>query len=111
MLGIHRRITEAEAWKNDLEDRMVEITTTEQNTEKRMKKNEDSLRDLCDNFKHTNIHIREVQEAEEEQKEPEKISEEIRAESLPHTGKEIVNQVQEAQSLKKDKPKEGDRDT
>ena len=38
MLGIHRRITEAEAWINNLEDRMVGITTTEQNTEKRMEK-------------------------------------------------------------------------
>ena len=44
--GIHSRITEAEARINDLEDRMVEITATEQNIEKRMKRNEDSLRDL-----------------------------------------------------------------
>ena len=36
--GAHSRITEAEAWINDLEDRMVEITATEQNIEKRMKK-------------------------------------------------------------------------
>ena len=33
--GIHSRITEAEAQINDLEDRMVEMTATEQNTEKR----------------------------------------------------------------------------
>ena len=44
--GIHSRITEAEERINDLEDRMVEITATEQNIEKRMKRNEDSLRDL-----------------------------------------------------------------
>ena len=37
--------------------RMVEITATEQNIEKRMKRNEDSLRDLWDSIKHTNIHI------------------------------------------------------
>ena len=56
--GIQSRITEAEAWINDLEDRMVEMTATEQNIEKkRMKRNEDSLRDLWDNIKHTNIHI------------------------------------------------------
>ena len=37
---------------------MVEMTATEQNIEKkRMKRNEDSLRDLWDNIKHTNIHI------------------------------------------------------
>ena len=43
--GINSRITQAEAWINDLEDRMVEITATEQNIEKRMRINEYSLRD------------------------------------------------------------------
>ena len=32
--GINSRITEAEEWISDLEDRMVEITTAEQNIEK-----------------------------------------------------------------------------
>ena len=63
--GIPNRITEAEAWINDLEDRMVEITATEQNTEKRMRRNEDSLRDLWDNIKCTNICIIGVPEGEE----------------------------------------------
>ena len=36
--GIHSRKTEAEAWINDMKDRMVEITATEQNIEKRMKR-------------------------------------------------------------------------
>ena len=36
--GINSRITEAEEWISDLEDKIVEITTTEQNKEKRMKK-------------------------------------------------------------------------
>ena len=48
--GIRRRITETEEWISDLEDRMVEITTAEQNIEKRMKGNEDSLRDLWTTF-------------------------------------------------------------
>ena len=43
--GINSRITEAEQI-NDLEDRMVEITAAENNIEKRIKRNEDSLRDL-----------------------------------------------------------------
>ena len=50
--GINNRITEAEAWINDLEDRMVEITAIKQNIDKRMKRNADSLRDLSDNIKH-----------------------------------------------------------
>ena len=36
--GINSRITGAEEWINDPEDRMVEITATEQNIGKRMKK-------------------------------------------------------------------------
>ena len=44
--GINSRITEAEEWISDLQDKIVEITTAEQNTEKRMKRIEDSLRDL-----------------------------------------------------------------
>ena len=36
---------------------MVQITAPEQNIEERMKRNEDSLRDLWENIKCTNIHI------------------------------------------------------
>ena len=49
------RITEAEEWISELEDRMLEITAEEQNKGKRMKRIEDSLRDLWDNIKHTSI--------------------------------------------------------
>ena len=43
---INSRISEAEEQINDLEDGMVGITAAEQNIEKRMKRSEDSLRDL-----------------------------------------------------------------
>ena len=55
--GINSRITEAEEWISDLEDRMVEFTAAEQNKERRKKRNEDSLRDLWDNIKCNNIRI------------------------------------------------------
>ena len=96
--GISGRITEAE-WINDLEDRMVEITAIEQNIEQRMKRNEDSLRDLWDNIKHINIHIIGVPERQEIEKGPEKIFEEMIAENFPNMGKEIANQVQEGQRV------------
>ena len=48
---IKSRITEAEERISDLEDRMVEFTAVEQKKEKRMKRNEASLRDLWDNIK------------------------------------------------------------
>ena len=37
--GINSRITEAEKWISDLEDKIVEITPTEQNKEKKNEKN------------------------------------------------------------------------
>ena len=71
--GINSRKTEAEEWKSDLEDKIVEINTTEQNKETRMKRIEDSLRDLWDNIKHTNIRIIGVTEEKEKKKGSENI--------------------------------------
>ena len=51
--GINSRISEAEHI-SELEDKMVEITSEEQNKVKRMKRTEDSLRDLWDHIKCTN---------------------------------------------------------
>ena len=86
---INSRITEAEEWISDLEDRMVEFTATEKNKEKRMKRNEDSLRDLWDNIKRTNICIIGVPEGEESEKEPKKIFEEIIVKNFPNMAKEM----------------------
>ena len=66
---INSWITEAEEWISDLENRMVEITASEQNIEK----NKDSLRDLWDNIKHTNIHIIVIPEGKERERRPKKI--------------------------------------
>ena len=55
--GINSRITEAEEQISDLEDRMVEFTAMEENKDKRLKRNEDSIKDLWDNIKCNNIHI------------------------------------------------------
>ena len=88
--GINSRITEAEERISDLEDRMLEFTATEQKKEKRMKRNEDSLRDLWDKIKHTNICIIGVPEGEERDKGPENIFEEIIVENFPNMRKEIA---------------------
>ena len=63
-----------------------------------MKRTEDSLRDLRDNIKHSNICMIGVPE-EEKKKEYEKIFEEIIAENFPNMEKEIANQVQGAQRV------------
>ena len=66
--GNNSGITEAEEWISELENRMVEISATKQNKGKRMKKIGDSLRDLWNNIKHTNILIIGVTEEEKKKK-------------------------------------------
>ena len=78
---------------------MVEIISAEQNKVKRMKRTEDSLRDLWDNIKCTNIRIIGVPEEEEKKKGYDKNFKEIIVENFPNMEKEIVNQVQEAQRV------------
>ena len=57
---------------NELEN-SGEITAMKQNKEKRMKTNENSLRDLWDNVKSTNIYIIGVLEGEERERVSENI--------------------------------------
>ena len=64
-----------------------------------MKRIENSLRDLWDNIKCTNIRIIGVPDEEDEKKGSEKIFEEIRVENVPNMGKEIVKPVQEVQRV------------
>ena len=63
--GTNSRITEAEKWIGELEDRMVEITAEEQNKGKGLKRIEDSFRDLWDIIKCINIQVIGVLEEEE----------------------------------------------
>ena len=70
-------IQEAEEQISEVEDRLVEITDAEKKREKRLKRNEESLRELWDNVKRTNIRIIGVPEGEEREKETEKIFQEI----------------------------------
>ena len=74
---------------------MVETTATEQNIEKRVKINEDSLKDLWNNINTRTFTLKGSQEQNRE-KGPEKIFEEIIAENFPNMEKEIINQVLEA---------------
>ena len=71
------RILEAEEQISEVGDRLVEITDAEQKREKRLKRNEESLRELWDNAKQNNIRITGVPEGEEREKGTEKIFQEI----------------------------------
>ena len=71
----------------------MEIMDAEQKREKRLKTNEESLRELWDNVKCTNIRFIGVPEGEEREKETEKIFQEIIAKNFPNMGKEPLTQA------------------
>ena len=85
--GINSRITEAEDRTSEVEDRMVETNEAERKKEKRIKRNEDNLRDVWDNVKHTNIQIIGVPEKEDKKKGHEKILNKIIVENSLKWGK------------------------
>ena len=79
------RIMEAEDRISEIDDRMEEINESERKKEKRIKRNEDNLRDLQGNIKHPNIRIIGVPE-EGKKKDHKKILEEIIVENFPKMG-------------------------
>ena len=85
---------EAEDKISEVEDRMVEINEAERKNEKRIKRNEDNLRDL-----HSNIWNIGVPEEEDKKKDHEKIPEEIIVKNFPKMEKDIITQVQETQKV------------
>ena len=86
--GVNSRIEETEDGMRVVKYTLVEITHGEQNKGKRMKRNEDSLRELWENVKGTNIHLIGVPKGEE--KGPEKIFEQMLIENFPNMGKELL---------------------
>ena len=84
---------------------MLKITFEEQNKMKRMKRMEDSLRDLSGSIKCTNIWIIGVPEGEEKDKGYEKIFEEIIVENFPKIEKESRSSPRGTKSPTQDKPK------
>ena len=98
-----------ETWTqiNGLDQKEEINTESEQNEETRILKNEESLRNLQDNFKCSNIQIIGVPEGEEEEQEIENLFENTMKENFPNLAKEIdFQEVQEAQSPKEAGPKE-----
>ena len=96
--GITRRISEAEEWFSELEEKMVEKISKQQNKVKRIKRNEDSLRDLWDNVRCITLQIIGGPEEEEKMKGYEKFCEEIIVENFPNMEKEIVKSNRQQES-------------
>ena len=91
---------------NDLDQKEERNIQPEKNEETRIQKNEESRRNLLDNFKHSNIGIIGVPEGEDEEQETENLFEQIMKENLPNLVKVLNMQVQDAQSPKEVGPKE-----
>ena len=89
-LGGTKNRTEAEVRINEVEDRMVAINEAEREIEKRIKRNEDNIRDLWDNVKCPKIRIIGVPEKEDKKKGHKKILQEIIVEIFPKMGKKIA---------------------
>ena len=78
---------------NDSEQKEEINIQLEQNEETRIQKNEERLRNLWDNFKHSNIWILGVLEGEEEEWEIENLFEQIMKEKFPSLAKELDMQL------------------
>ena len=81
---VKTRTNNAEEWISEVEDRIMEITQTGQQTENQMKKHESSARDLWDNVKWANLCIIGIPEGEEKYKGMENIFEEIITGNFPN---------------------------
>ena len=86
---INSRITEAEEWISELEDRKMKITAEEESKEKKTEKNWGSSQSRWENIKCTNIWMSPPKK-EEKKKRTEKTFEEIIVENFPNKGKDIV---------------------
>ena len=92
--GISCRLCDTEEHISYLEDRIVDIIQSEQQTKNFC------LRGLWDKIKYTNIPIYRCPRGEEKEKKAENLPEEIIAENFPNPMEERGIQVQEAQSSK-----------
>nr|KAF6437933.1 hypothetical protein HJG59_008654 [Molossus molossus] len=101
--GLNIRVEEAEDQISELEDRVEKINQSENQKKKTIKKQEESLRELWDKWKHNNIHVIGVAEEEGNEQVLENIFEEIVTENFPNLVKEEGIQVQEAQRVPSEK--------
>ena len=104
--GINSTLNKAEDQISNLESKIAENTQLEQQEERIIIKNDDSVRSLWDTFKYTNICIMGVPEGEEGKQEVQNILEKIMTENFPNLVKEVDIQVQKAEGPKQDEPKE-----
>ena len=86
--GTNSKGKETGAQTNDVEQNQEINIQPEQNEETRIK-NEERLRKLWDNFKHSSLRITGVPEGEEQEQEVENLFEQIMKENFPNLSKEV----------------------
>ena len=93
---------ESASWRT----RKKKNSQKEQEKEKRLRKNEETIREMQDNMKRNNIHIIGKPEGEEEEQGIENLLEKVMMENFPNLMREKVTQIQETQRVpSKRKPK------
>ena len=93
------RRDEAEDQISNLEDKVEKNNQNGQEKEKRLRKNEEGLREMRDNMKWNNIHIIGIPEGEEEEQAIENLFEKVIMENFPILMREKVTQIQESQRV------------
>ena len=89
ILGTNSDKKETRSQSNNVEQKEKINIQLEQNEETRIQKSEESLTNLWDNLKCSNVQIIGVPEGEEQQQEVENLFEQIRKENFPNLVKEI----------------------
>ena len=82
--GIKSRLDEAKDCISELEDKVEKNIQEEKGKEKRLRKNEEGLRELQDNVKYNNIHILGIPEGGEEEQGIENLFEKVMMEKFPN---------------------------
>ena len=86
--GMKSRLDEAEDWISELEDKVEKNTQKEQEKKKRLRKQEEVIRDMQDNMKRNNIRIIGIPEGEEEEQGIENLFEKVMMENFPNLMRE-----------------------
>ena len=86
-------------YKRQLEDKVEKNTQKEQEKEKRLRKNEEAIREMQDNMICNNIYIIGTPEGEEEEQGIENQFEKVMMETFPNLMREKVTQIQESQRI------------
>uniref|UniRef100_F6PVV0 L1 transposable element RRM domain-containing protein n=1 Tax=Equus caballus TaxID=9796 RepID=F6PVV0_HORSE len=94
--ALNSRANNMEERISNLEDGNIELLQAEEEREVRLKRNEETLRELSDTIRRCNVRIIGIPEGEEKEKGAESLFKEIMAENFPNLVREMDLQVTEA---------------